>query len=626
MPLPDITFEVRGLEISTDGQNGPPKRIVQQIDFQVPKGKVVALIGESGAGKTTIAMSALGYCRPGLVFSGGEALLGDIDVLKASTDTLRGIRGKRVTYLAQSAAANFNPSLRLGDQVTEAAVRAKLATRAELEERMLELYRALDLPDPEGIGMRYPHQVSGGQLQRVMAAMALVSNPELLILDEPTTALDVTTQIEVLQSFKKAINQQGTSAIYVTHDLAVVSQIADYIVVLYQGEIQEMGPTEMVLGRTGHAYTRRLLSALRPSPKPEAERGPDRERDQQAATKLSVQSVSAGYGPRNRVDNVPATSVLKDVTLTMAAGKSIGVIGESGSGKSTLARVIAGLLAPYEGSIALEGSPVAPEFRHRSKSDLRKLQFVYQSADTALNPKQTVAQIVGRPLEKFLGLKGAWKRERLTELLQQVDLDPKLASRLPGELSGGQKQRVNLARALASEPEIILCDEVTSALDTVVGASIIELLKRLRKETGVSTIFISHDLSTVASFTDMILVMYKGKVVEFGSVRDVLSPPFHPYTRLLITSVPEIERGWLERRVEERGMPIGEIGDSVDLNQETGCLFHPRCDSAIAGICDVESPPVQSFGTEKDHRILCHLGFAKASLNQQENPHDTHHA
>ena len=607
MAGPEFIFEARGLEISTDGRNGLPKKIVQEIDFQVPKGKVVALIGESGSGKTTIAMSALGYCRPGLAFTGGEARLGELDLLTASPDQLREIRGKRVTYLAQSAAANFNPSLRLGDQVIEAALQAKQASRTELEARMLELYRALDLPDPEGIGARYPHQVSGGQLQRVMAAMALVSKPELLILDEPTTALDVTTQIEVLQSFKKAISEQGTSAIYVTHDLAVVSQIADYIVVLYQGEIQEMGPTEAVLVRPGHAYTRRLLSAIRPAPSADAQRREARTGSAEAEVKLSVQGISAGYGPR--VDNKPAVTVLKDVSLTVESGASIGVIGESGSGKSTLARVIAGLLAPYEGSVSLDGKPVALQFRRRSQSDLRKLQFVYQSADTALNPKQTVARIIGRPLEKFLGLKGARKQARLKELLEQVDLDPRLASRLPAELSGGQKQRVNLARALASEPEIILCDEVTSALDTVVAASIIELLQRLRRETGVSTIFISHDLSTVASFTDKILVLYKGRLVEYGAAHEVLSPPFHPYTRLLITSVPEIEHGWLERRVAERGMPIGEIDDTAPRAKTTGCLFYERCDRAIAGLCDIEAPPIQMFGKDRGHRILCHLDF-----------------
>jgi len=620
MAGPEIIFEARGLEISTDSRNGPPKKIVQQIDFQVPKGKVVALIGESGSGKTTISMSALGYCRPGLVFTGGEARLGDLDLLAASPDRLREIRGNRVTYLAQSAAANFNSSLRLGDQVIEAALSAKLASRAELEARMLELYRALDLPDPEGIGARYPHQVSGGQLQRVMAAMALVSKPELLILDEPTTALDVTTQIEVLQSFKKAITQQGTSAIYVTHDLAVVSQIADYIVVLYQGEIQEMGPSKAVLETPGHAYTRRLLSAIRPAPGADAEHRAARPGSAEAEAKLSVQDISAGYGPR--VNDKPAVTVLKDVSLTMESGASIGVIGESGSGKSTLARVIAGLLDPYKGSIALDGKPVAPQFRHRSRGDLRKLQFVYQSADTALNPKQSVARIIGRPLEKFLGLKGAKKRARLKELLEQVDLDPRLASRLPGELSGGQKQRVNLARALASEPEIILCDEVTSALDTVVGASIIELLKRLRRETGVSTIFISHDLSTVASFTDKILVLYKGRVVEYGSVREVLTPPFHPYTRLLITSVPEIERGWLERRVAARGMPVGEIDDAEGPEEVTGCLFYERCDRAIAGLCNTKAPPLQTFGEEQGHRILCHLDFTETPLTEEDTAHD----
>ena len=577
---------------------------MQEIDFQVPRGEVVALIGESGSGKTTISMSAMGYCRPGLAFTGGQALFRGEDMLQMSADELRAIRGKKVAYLAQSAAATFNPSLRLGDQVIEAALRAGLASQAELENRALGLYRALDLPDPEGLGERYPHQVSGGQLQRVMAAMALVSKPDLLILDEPTTALDVTTQIEVLQSFKNAIQQEGAAAIYVTHDLAVVSQIADYITVLYQGEIQEMGPADAVLNTPGHSYTRRLLSAVRATPEADqgdAGRGDITARD----VKLQVSDMSAGYG--QMVNDKPSIPVLTDIDISIAKGESVGVIGESGSGKSTLARVMAGLLAPYKGAVALEGQTLAPHFRARSKTDLRKLQFVYQSADTALNPKQTIASILGRPLEKFLGLKGKAKQERLIKLLEQVDLDPRLASRYPSELSGGQKQRVNLARSLASEPEIILCDEVTSALDTVVGASIIELIKRLRQETGVSTVFISHDLSTIASFADSILVLYAGRVVEYGSVNEVLSPAFHTYTRLLISSVPEVGRGWLERTIAERTAAAVDAEDAADVPADIGCPFFSRCEHAMPGLCDTTLPPTRQIDGTRAHRIVCHL-------------------
>jgi len=397
------------------------------------------------------------------------------------------------------------------------------------------------LPNPESIGTRYPHQVSGGQLQRLMAAMALCGEPSLLVLDEPTTALDVTTQIEVLKAFKKVIRERGAAAIYVTHDLAVVAQIADRIVVLYNGDIQEKGSANDVISKPRHPYTRRLMQAVRPLPAA----GKKSEEDSESDKVIQINGVSAGYG--GDVTKNPTEVILKDINLELARGEVLGVIGESGSGKSTLARVIAGLLPSFEGDTLLDGQKLSPRLEDRPRSELRKIQFVYQMADTAINPKQTIGNILGRPLEFYLNMFGQKRKDRVLELLDMVELPKEFYTRYPHELSGGQKQRVNLARALAAEPEVLLCDEVTSALDSIVGANVIELLRGLRKNLGVSFVFISHDLSTVSAFADSIAVMYKGIIAETGTVHEVLSPPSHPYTDLLISSVPELKVGWLEK-------------------------------------------------------------------------------
>ena len=429
--------------------------------------------------------------------------------------------------------------------------------------------------------------------------MALCGNPDLLVLDEPTTALDVTTQIEVLKAFKSVIKQEGSAAIYVTHDLSVVAQIADDIVVLYAGEIQEHGRAEQVVYQPGHDYTRRLMNAVRPPPA--AGQGDEMTRDhEREAPALEVRELSAGYGKKNNGN--PSIRVLRDVNISIERGHTVGVIGESGCGKSTLARVMSGLLPASQGDVLLDGEPLQPDLKNRSRSELQKVQFVFQMADTALNPRQRIDQILGRPLEFYLGLKGGEKRKRIAELLEMVELPQDFAGRYPDELSGGQKQRINLARALAASPEVLLCDEVISALDSIVGANVIELLKRLRKMTGVSFVFISHDLSTVASFADEIVVLYAGRVVEQGHVNQVLSPPYHPYTRLLIASVPELRVGWLEETMETQEAKAGI--DRVVRITETGCPFFDRCPIKIEGTCDKEIPPIRNFGD--NHQIECH--------------------
>ena len=597
-------LEVDRLTIEARKDDDSLSPIVKGVSFSVRRGEVVALIGESGSGKTTIALSALGYAKPGLEFSGGEVRLDGRDVISMPPEEKRDLRGQRVAYLAQSAAATFNPALTIGEQVTESPILHGQMNQEEANRRAEELYRSLELPDPDRLGRRYPHQVSGGQLQRLMAAMALCGKPDLLVLDEPTTALDVTTQIEVLKAFKSVIQQEGAAAIYVTHDLSVVAQIADHIVVLYAGDIQEQGPADRVINRPTHEYTRRLMAAVRPPPAAgQGEEATDEHHREIPA--LEVKNISAGYGARK--GGKVAVKVLRDINLAIRRGHTVGVIGESGCGKSTLARVMSGLLPASEGEVLLDGQALQPSLRHRARGELQKVQFVFQMADTALNPRQRIDHILGRPLEFYLGLKGKEKRKRIGELLQMVELPAEFAGRYPEELSGGQKQRINLARALAASPEVLLCDEVISALDTIVGANVIELLKRLRRQTGVSFVFISHDLSTIASFADEIVVLYAGRIVEKGTTDHVLSPPYHPYTRLLIASVPELRIGWLEETMATQEAQAG-IDRTVQMT-DVGCPFFDRCPLAIPGTCDRETPPVREF--DDQHTIECHRSKAE---------------
>ena len=405
---------VSGLTVTAPDNTGGKITIVDDVSFTVARGGVLALIGESGSGKTTIALALMGYARGGCRISGGSVQLGETEVLALSRAGLRDLRGRRVSYVAQSAAAAFNPSRTIMNQVTEAALIHGVASRAEAEKRAVELFRELALPNPDTIGARYPHQVSGGQLQRLMAAMALITNPELVIFDEPTTALDVTTQIDVLRAFKRVIRERGMTAIYVSHDLAVVAQMADQIVVLKQGQVRESGETEQILNAPADAYTQSLMAAARPAPF-------QVDVAVQQVPLLEVSGLVAGYG---KVDSqgMPAKPILKNIDLRIDRGATLGVIGESGSGKSTLARAIAGLLPPARGRISLDGEALPATLNGRSREQFRRIQIVFQNADTALNPAHTVGRVLGRPLQFYHGLRSAAINARVTELLDLVKL------------------------------------------------------------------------------------------------------------------------------------------------------------------------------------------------------------
>lgn len=559
--MPNLV-EIRDLRIQATSDAGNRLQIIKGVNLDIAPSEIVALIGESGSGKTTIALSLMGHARRGCAINGGEIRLEGRDIVAMSESARARLRGAEVAYIPQSAAAAFNPALRLIDQVVEVARIHKLMSDAEARRKAVELFRALALPDPENIGRRYPHQVSGGQLQRLSAAMALIGGPKLVIFDEPTTALDVTTQIEVLRAFKSVMKAGGMAGVYVSHDLAVVAQIADRIVVLRGGKVQEIGAVRQILEAPTHPYTRELLAAFEPARRFATAKSPEEQKKPTAL--LEVENLVAGYGNIDR-SGMPSIVALKSVSLKVEPGRNLGIIGESGCGKSTLARTIAGILPPASGHIVFDGAQLAPDARHRSREELRKLQIVFQSADTALNPARSIGDILGRPLTFYHGMRGRVREARIDELLGLVHLPKAVKHRHPAELSGGQKQRINLARALAAEPKLILCDEITSALDTVVAAAILALLDELQKQLSLSYVFISHDLSTVRAICDEVAVMYGGEKIEQMPVAQIGRPTGHPYSQLLFASVPKLDPGWLDGLSADHGSAADRERWSVDV-------------------------------------------------------------
>jgi peptide/nickel transport system ATP-binding protein len=529
----EVLLEMRDLWIEGYSEDAWHE-IVKGVSLTLRRGEVLGLIGESGAGKSTLGLAAMGFVRPGCRFTRGTVVFDGFDLTAASENAKRKFRGARISYVAQSAAAAFNPAHRLIAQTIESAVNHHIRSTDDALADARNLYRRLQLPDPDRIGERYPHQVSGGQLQRAMTAMAMICRPDLIVFDEPTTALDVTTQVEVLAAIRNIVEEFNTAALYITHDLAVVAQMAHRIMVLRYGKAVEEAPTREMLSAPKQDYTKTLW-AVRELEKPE-EPGED--------VIIQVKHVDASYGG--------LVKVLEDVTIDVPRGRTVAVVGESGSGKSTLARVITGLLPPIKGEIVFNGKPLPPALYDRDRESLRRIQMIYQMPDTAINPRHTVRDVVGRPLEFYLGLKGKAQDRRIGELLELIELDESFIERLPGELSGGQKQRICIARALAADPELIICDEVTSALDQIVQEGILKLLLRLQKELNVTYLFITHDIATVRAISDQIVVMHQGRVVEQGPKSQVLNPPHPDYTQLLLSSVPQMDPDWLNHLLAER--------------------------------------------------------------------------
>mgnify|MGYP001015427067 CR=1 FL=1 len=527
----DLLLDVRNLRITA----AAGAVLVDDVSFTLAPGEVIGLIGESGAGKSTIGLAALGHVRPGCLIAGGSICLGGREVLAASEKARRALRGREIAYVAQSAAASFNPSIRIGAQVIEAPVVAGQLGKAAGTEKAEGLFTELDLPAFGSFGRKYPHEASGGQLQRAMAAMAMIGGPRVLVFDEPTTALDVTTQVDVLAAFRRVLREFGCAAIYITHDIAVVSQMADKIIVLRGGRMVEAGPTNAILTDPKESYTRELVRTRRSDDAQGA--GPDGSGE----PVLSVRDVEAIYGSHK---------VLHGVSVDLPPRSITAVVGESGSGKSTLARCIVGLMAPSGGEIRFSGETLAGYASQRTALQLRRIQLIHQNPDMALNPRQTVLKTIARPLEVFQGLRGSRVREEVARLLAQTELPESLIDRPTSRLSGGQKQRVCIARALAAKPDLLICDEVTASLDQLVADGILDLLRKIRDTASI--LFISHDLGTVRRLADRLIVMKSGEIVERDTPANIFSNPRHPYTSELLSSVPEPRTDWLTEVLAER--------------------------------------------------------------------------
>jgi peptide/nickel transport system ATP-binding protein len=584
-----VRLSVQDLRVSLGSAAGPD--VVADVSFQVGAGEVLGLVGESGSGKTTVALALLGHARRGLAIASGQVLLDDLDVLALGPRELQAVRGTKVTYVPQDPTAALNPALRIKTQLTE--VLREQAGEGEVEARLTELLEMVHLPSTAAYLRRYPHQLSGGQQQRVAIAMAFACRPSLIVLDEPTTGLDVSTQRHILDTVTELTSLHGCAAVYVSHDLAVVGQLVSSVAVMYAGRIVELGQTGKVFSDPVHPYTRRLLAAV-PSPvRAEVLQGiegyPPRpgtrpagcffaarcqQADQEcreitpepvlvdervvrclqagqprlalAERPAHIAAPPAGAAPRITVSDLTAsygsTQVLHDVSLTVEADSCLAVVGESGSGKTTLARCLIGLHPGFTGSLTFDGASLPNAARRRPKDAVRRMQYIFQNPYTALNPRKTIEQNISLPLGHFFQFSRRQRLERVEQVLADVSLQPSYLARYPDELSGGERQRVAIARALAVEPEVLICDEITSALDVSVQAVIVELLRRLQRERHLALLFITHNISLVRSVAQSVAVLASGQLVEFGPVNEVLDHPRDAYTAQLMSDVPSLDR------------------------------------------------------------------------------------
>ena len=667
---------VKNLSIGFKSQKGKEISILRNVTTNIKKGETVGIVGESGSGKSTLALAIMGYVKHGLFTMNGECLFNSLNLLDLSNNELEKIRGRKIAMIPQNAGQSLTPNLKIGYQIEEALKLHTNLNENERKNRISELLNNVRLPSPDVMALRYPHELSGGQQQRVAVAMALAGNPELLLLDEPTTGLDVTTQAHVLELLKDIAKDTGTSMVYVSHDLGAIAQVCDRVIVMYAGEIVLEGPVRKILKEPIHPYTNGLLKSIPklsleglPESMPGAQPQPghigegcsfyDRCNisDEKCKTKtpdleflseidtsvrcfnykkviinqnkniqlknldeknienneiLSLSDVSISYAKQSFLDQLfnkltDSNPTVKDINININKGETIALVGESGSGKSTILKSIAGLLKTKDGNINFaQNRKLSEDLKNRSSDDLRAIQLIFQNPDESLNPNHTVEQILSQPLKLYFGLKEDKLKKNIIELLEKVRLGEFYMTRYPRQLSGGEKQRIAVARAFAAKPEIILCDEVTSALDVSVQAAVLDLLKKLKDDFGTTYIFVSHDLAVVKAISDRVAVLYQGRLCEIGPSKNVYKFPSHPYTEVLLGAVlepdPDIKPKLIAEDIVEEKPP------------EKGCCFQGRCPRILGDKCREEVPPWQVG--ENGNAIRCHIDIEELKIQQ----------
>ena len=664
-------IDIRDLSVGFTGRSGAERVVLRNIDVQVSKGETVGLVGESGSGKSTLALAAMGYLKTGLRVLGGQAEFSGQEMFSLARPVLQQLRGGRIALIPQNSGQSLTPTLRIGVQLAESLRLHSALTFDKHEARIVELLHRVRLPDPARIVQRYPHELSGGQQQRVAIAMALAGEPEALLLDEPTTGLDVTTQAHILELLREINVQTGTAMVYVSHDLGAIARVCERVVVLYAGEVVLQGTTRQVLSKPSHPYAHGLLAsiprlsdarlpaALEGRPPAPGDAGPgcafaprcalatERCRHERPALRkldngefvrchfaentssitvassrlsqaqsqtgqavLGLLDLGISFARPNLLEQIlgrkpEATLTVQGINLSIQPGETLALVGESGSGKSTILKAVAGLLAPTAGQVALAGNArLAPTVEQRARAELQRIQLIFQNPDDSLNPRQTVAEILAQPLELYFGLPRQQIQERSVALLERVRLSAFYLERLPNQLSGGEKQRVAIARAFAAEPDLVLCDEVTSALDVSVQAAVLELLDELRIQRGTAYLFVSHDLAVVRALAHRVAVLYQGRLCEIGPAAAVYASPSHPYTEVLLGAVLE---------PDPDHPPALLADDRVESSPPPkGCAFQHRCPRHLGERCDQVEPPWQDAGG--GHQIRCHISIAELSV------------
>ena len=666
--MSEIIQKVKNLSIGFRSKKDEEILILRNISTNIKKGETVGIVGESGSGKSTLALAMMGYVKQGLYTINGECLFESSNLLKKNNRELEKIRGRKIAMIPQNAGQSLTPNLKIGYQIDEALKLHTNLNKIDRDNRISELLNKVRLPSPETIALRYPHELSGGQQQRVAVAMALAGNPELLLLDEPTTGLDVTTQAHVLELLNFIAKDTGTSMVYVSHDLGAIAQVSDRIIVMYSGEIVLEGPSRSILKKPIHPYTYGLLKSIpklslaglpdsmpgsQPQPgsilkgcsffdrcnlgedkcknnSPELEYISDLQtsvrcfnykslknkddvsspivRNEAVINEkeiLNLTNVSISYAKQKLIDQILNKTVdtnptVKDININISKGETIALVGESGSGKSTILKSIAGLLKTKDGKIRFEKDrDLSSNIKQRNPNDLRAIQLIFQNPDESLNPNHNVEEILSQPLKLYFGLSGKELKKNIIELLEKVRLGEFYMSRYPRQLSGGEKQRVAVARAFAAKPDIILCDEVTSALDVSVQAAVLNLLQKLKDDFGTTYIFVSHDLAVVRAISDRVAVLYQGRLCEIGPSKNVYEFPSHPYTEVLLGAVlepdPDIRPKLVAEDIVEEKPP------------EEGCSFQGRCSRILGEKCKKETPPWQI--TKNGNAIKCHINI-----------------